>query len=166
MAETIEEYKKRILGYVQGKNPMEVLETTVNRIETLVKGAPLEQVQKKEDGKWSAAEVLAHYAESEIVTSYRLRMILSVNGVEIQAYDQNLWVNNAGYLIANPELALNLFSQLRKSNVELLNALPKEQWENYGMHSERGKESVHDLARMISGHDLNHLTQLERLMQK
>lgn len=165
MAETVEEYKKRLLGYIQGKNPLEILETTPTRIEGLIREASAEQLQKKEEGKWSAAEILAHYAEGEIVTSFRFRMILAVNAVDIPAYDQNLWVGNAGYLIAKPELALNLFKQLRKANLELLNSLRKEQWENYGIHSERGKESVHDLVRMVAGHDMNHFSQFERAIK-
>ena len=165
MAETTEEYIKRLLGYVQEKNPLEVLETTVPRIEALMSGATPDRLQKKEDGKWSAAQILAHYAEGEIVTSFRFRMILSVNGVDIPAYDQNLWVKNAGYLIENPELALNLFKQLRKANLKLLNSLQKEQWENYGIHSERGKESVGHLVRMVAGHDLNHFSQFEKAVK-
>jgi hypothetical protein len=92
-------------------------------------------------------------------------MILSVNTVPIQAYDQDLWVNNAGYLIAKPELARGVFRELRTCNLALLNSLRPEQWDNYGMHSERGKESVRDLVRMISGHDLNHLKQLEATLK-
>ncbi len=165
MAETIEDYKKRILGYAQGRDPMEILEMTVPRIEALVRSASSEKLQKKEDGKWSAAEILAHYAEGEIVFSYRIRMILSVNAVDIPAYDQNLWVANAGYLIAQPELALETFKHLRQANLALLQSLRKEQWENYGVHSERGKESIHDTVRIYSGHDLNHLSQFEKIMK-
>jgi hypothetical protein len=165
MTETMDDYKKRLLGYVQGRNPMEVIEMTVPRIEALVSSASAEKLQKKEDGKWSAAEILAHYAEGEMVTSNRLRMVLAVNGTDIQAYDQNLWVGNARYLIEKPELALEVFKVLRNANIALLQSLNKEQWQNYGIHSERGKESVTDMVRMISGHDLNHLSQFERLMK-
>jgi hypothetical protein len=165
MPETIEQYKERILGYVRDGNPLEILKNTVEKIETLVRGASADKLQEKKNGKWSAAQILAHYAEGEIVVAYRLRMILSVNTVPIQAYDQDLWVNNAGYLIAKPELARGVFRELRTCNLALLNSLGPEQWDNYGMHSERGKESVRDLVRMISGHDLNHLKQLEATLK-
>ena len=35
--------------------------------------------------------------------------------------------------------------------------------ENYGQHSERGKETVEHLMRMMAGHDLNHLHQMEKI---
>ncbi len=165
MTETIEQYKKRILGYVEKEEPLEILKTTVQRIETLLNGASTERLQEKEDGKWSVAEILAHYTEGEIVFSYRIRMILSSNAVSIQAYDQDIFMKNAAYLIAKPAMALALFRNLRKTNLELLNSLRPEQWENYGVHSERGKESISDLVRMYAGHDLNHLKQMERIQR-
>jgi hypothetical protein len=45
----------------------------------------------------------------------------------------------------------------------MLKALPKELWENYGMHQERGKESIAHIVRIYAGHDLNHLGQMERI---
>lgn len=165
MPETPEEYKQRLLGYVRDGNPLEILASTVEKIENLVRRASADKLQEKKDGKWSAAQILAHYAEGEIVVAYRLRMILSENKVPIQAYDQNVWVGNAGYLIVRPEVARGVFRELRTCNLALLNALRPEQWDNYGMHSERGKESVRDLVRMISGHDLNHLKQLEATLK-
>jgi len=45
----------------------------------------------------------------------------------------------------------------------MLKALPKNLWENYGMHQERGKETIAHLVRMFAGHDLNHLAQVEKI---
>jgi hypothetical protein len=47
----------------------------------------------------------------------------------------------------------------------MLQALPKELWENYGMHQERGKESIAHIVRMNAGHDLNHLGQMEKIVE-
>jgi hypothetical protein len=33
------------------------------------------------------------------------------------------------------------------------------------MHSERGQESLEQIVRMIAGHDLNHLQQIERIVK-
>jgi hypothetical protein len=32
------------------------------------------------------------------------------------------------------------------------------------MHSERGQESIEHIARMMAGHDVNHLQQIERIL--
>lgn len=164
--ETIEQYKQRILGYVKpSEEPLEILKSTVGRIEAALNGTSPERLQEKKDGKWSAAEILAHYAEGEIVFGYRIRIVLSSNGVPIQSYDQNVFMQNAKYLVARPDMALALLRNLRRTNVEFLKSLTPEQWDIYGIHSERGKETIRDIVRLYAGHDLNHLQQLERLQQ-
>jgi hypothetical protein len=47
----------------------------------------------------------------------------------------------------------------------LLKSVPRKLWENYGMHSERGKESVSRVVSMVAGHDLNHLRQIESILK-
>jgi hypothetical protein len=164
MSETIEQYKERILGYVNpAEEPLEILKSNIGRIESALSGISPERLQEKKDEKWSAAEILAHLAEGEIVFGYRIRIVLSSNGIPIQAYDQNIFMQNAKYLVTRPEMALTLLRNLRRTNVELLKSLTSEQWDNYGIHSERGKESIRDIVRLYAGHDLNHLQQLERL---
>jgi hypothetical protein len=51
MPETIEQYKERILGYVRDGNPLEILKNTVEKIETLVRGASADKLQEKKNGK-------------------------------------------------------------------------------------------------------------------
>jgi hypothetical protein len=163
MNETPQEYASRILGNVYGTDPIEILESSSSRLETLVS-----KIQKQETrntpATWSASEILAHLAESEIVYGYRIRKALNASGTAIEATDQNVWVNNAVYLQKNPQLALTLFQILRKVNIVFLKSLTPQQMENFGMHSERGKESIAQMARMIAGHDINHLQQMEKLL--
>ena len=40
-----------------------------------------------------------------------------------------------------------------------------EQWQQYGMHSERGRETIEQIVRLTAGHDLNHLKQIERILR-
>ena len=55
---------------------------------------------------------------------------------------------------------------LRENNLAMLKEIPKETWDNYGMHLERGKESIAHLARMFAGHDTNHVLQVEGLVRQ
>ena len=52
---------------------------------------------------------------------------------------------------------------LRENNLGMLKALPPASWDNYGMHAERGKETIAHLARMFAGHDTNHIRQIEAI---
>lgn len=55
---------------------------------------------------------------------------------------------------------------LRARNLALLKRLPKNLWENYGVHQERGKESVARIVRLYAGHDLNHVAQVEKIAKR
>jgi hypothetical protein len=58
-----------------------------------------------------------------------------------------------------------LFRVMRASNVSLLDSVPRRLWRNYGVHEERGKESISRLVLLVAGHDLNHLMQVEELLK-
>jgi hypothetical protein len=163
--ETPSEYTRRILSYVEGKDPFAVLETTPDRLRTIVRATPPATLRRQPaPGKWSPAQIIAHLADSEIVASYRIRMILAHNGVDIQAFDQDEWAANLAYEAADPEESVDLFDATRVANLRLLRRVDPRLHENYGLHAERGRETVSHLIRLYAGHDLNHLGQIERLL--
>ncbi len=167
MRETPKQYTKRILGHVEGQHPIKVQAATPRKLERLVKGVSRKRLAKRPaPGKWSVAEILAHLSETELVGGYRIRTILGKNGTPIQAFDQDDWAKAGNYARRNPTESLALFSALRKANLALLASLRPAQWKQFGMHSERGKESVDKIARMFAGHDLNHLGQIERILAR
>ena len=45
-----------------------------------------------------------------------------------------------------------------------MKSVPKNLLGHYGMHAERGKETVSHLINMVAGHDLNHLRQIESIV--
>jgi DinB superfamily len=162
MSETAQQYTQRILNHLGTMDPIDVMESTILRLEALVLAMERKELQNKPSpDKWSATEILTHLAESEIVYGYRIRKALNATGQPIEATDQKVWVKNAGYLQSDPHLALSLFQVLRRANISVLRSLKSEQLEHFGIHSERGKESIAQMARMIAGHDINHLQQLE-----
>jgi hypothetical protein len=48
--------------------------------------------------------------------------------------------------------------------VRMLERLSKGEWERFGVHSERGRISVRDLARHMAGHDMNHVDQIRSIL--
>jgi len=163
MQETTEQYTARISGYVAGKNHLKVLQESSRRIERALKGKPTSQLTKTPAGKWSIGEILAHLAESEIVIAFRLRLVLGSNGTQVQAFDQNKWQENAGYLKKDPRKSFELFRNLRETNVALLKSLKPEQWDCFGIHQERGRENITRMVELYAGHDVNHVRQIESI---
>ena len=165
MQETPQQYSQRILGYLEGKKPLEILAATPRQIARLVKGVSRKKLsQRPASHKWSVTEILAHLADSELVTGFRVRLILGANGTPIQAFDQDAWATFSDYAKHDPVLSLEAFRITRERMVRLLKSLPRESWDSYGMHSERGKETVTRVVEMLAGHDVNHMMQIkERL---
>lgn len=52
------------------------------------------------------------------------------------------------------------FRETRQWNLELLAGLTEKEWSRYGIHCERGRESVRDMVLLYAGHDLNHAEQI------
>ena len=167
MAETAQQYTQRVLGYLEGKDLMGVLSSTPSELETLVRGVPREKLDAAPaPGKWSITMILAHIADTDIVQGYRIRLVLGANGIPIQGFDQDAWAVVGAYQAHDPAVSLSDFRVMRERTVRLLTGISAEQWNQYGMHSERGKETVRRIAEMMAGHDLNHLKQIRAILGK
>jgi DinB superfamily len=166
MQETSEQYTQRISGYVKGQDPLRVQRSTAARLKKIIGRLSRKRLQTRPaPGKWSIAEILAHLADAELVGSWRIRLVLTQNGVPIQAYDQNAWAETFQYRGRDPKVSLDTFRVLRASNLALLQSVPRKLWQNYGVHEERGNESIARLVEMFAGHDLNHLRQVESIVK-
>ena len=165
MNETAQQYIQRITAHVEGKQPLAVQAATSKKLERLIMGVPTSKLRKRPVAeKWSVREIVAHLADAEIVTGFRLRMILGAPGAFIAAYDQDSWVTSGHYDKRDPRKSVAQFRVVREANLALLNSLTREQWKHHGMHSERGQETIEHIVRMTAGHDMNHLRQIERIL--
>ena len=165
MNETVQQYTKRILAHTQGLDSLKVQAATPKKLDRLVKGVTTAKLRKRPaPEKWAVAEILAHLADTEIVVGWRMRSILGAPGTAVQAYDQNAWNASLHYDKRDPRRDLVQHRVLREANLALLKTLTPAQWKQFGMHSERGQESIERIVKMVAGHDLNHLQQIERIL--
>jgi DinB superfamily len=165
MAESAAQYIDRILSNVAGEDPWAVLSSTPTRLRELVEGKSDAAIGRRASpDRWSVREILAHLADAELVTSWRMRSILASNGAMLQAYDQNAFARVFNYGDAPVSGSLDLFETNRRANLRLLRSVDPALLENFGTHAERGRESIAHLIRLNAGHDLNHLKQIEPLL--
>jgi hypothetical protein len=165
MKETPQQYMNRILGYTEGKQSLTVQAATAAKLERLLEGVPASELRKRPAAdKWSVSEIVAHLSDAEIVTGFRMRLILGAPGAPISAYDQDSWLTSGHYEKRDPRKSVEQFRVLREANLALLESLTPGQWKHYGMHSERGQETIELMVRMAAGHDINHLRQVERIL--
>lgn len=167
MKETPQQYIERVLGYLEGKKPLEILAATPRQVARLVKGVSKKKLgERPAPDKWSVIEILAHLADTDLVQGFRVRLILGAPGTPVQGFDQDAWAKVGEYAKQDPALSLEAFRLTRERTVRLLKALPRSAWESWGMHSERGKETVTRVTEMMAGHDINHLKQIKAILGK
>jgi uncharacterized damage-inducible protein DinB len=155
-------YVDRILSILGEHDPIEVLQHTPLRLEELLQGfTPADHSLSYGPAKWSVREILAHLADVELSHAFRFRQTLAESEPVLQPFDQELWAKR--YRRADPALAVATFRAVRSWNLALLATLDLEGWLKEAFHPERGMVSLDLMVRMLAGHDLNHLGQLESI---
>lgn len=165
MQETPQEYRQRVIGYTEGKDPIKLQANALKKLEKLLKGASAAKLKKRPaPDKWSVSEIVAHMADTEIVGGFRIRLVLGAPGTPVAGFDQDAWVTALHYEKRDVRKSFEQFRALREANLALLRSLTPEQCKQFGVHSERGEESVETMVRMFAGHDINHIRQIERIL--
>ncbi len=150
--------------FIEGKNPVDVIENTSRRLSEIVTklstGSNLEW--RPAPGKWNAREILCHLADCEIAFAFRLRQTLAETNHVMQPFDQEKWAGMYGGLSARA--ALSAFSSLREWDLALIQHTPAEAMAKKCNHPERGDMTFRTIVETMAGHDLNHLTQLDAIV--
>jgi hypothetical protein len=114
-------------------------------------------------GKWSAAEIVHHLADSESTSAQRLRKLLVEEHAVIQGYDQEAWAARLRYNERELAPALEAFRAARATTAQLLPGLSDADWAREGWHTESGRYSPEAWLRIYAVHAHNHAAQIRRL---
>ncbi|MGZ8391347.1 MAG: DinB family protein [Gemmatimonadales bacterium] len=158
-------YVRALLDVLGSRDPVEVLDQLLPWLAERIRGLDDSALRRPEaPGKWSVIEVIQHLADSDLVFSYRLKMMLTEDRPPLQGYDQNRWAGVLRYREVPLELALDQLRGVRAANLHVLKVLSPSQLERVGLHAERGTESAGFLLRLIGAHDLVHRRQINRIL--
>lgn len=162
-----DQYQARLNAYVNDKDPLAMQASTVATIYGLVANAAKQDLLRRPaPGKWSVAEIVAHLAEDELVTSWRYRQMIENPGCALASFDPDQWCRLGNYASWKFADALQMFRLLREANLRMLQNLTGADWNAFGVHAERGQINVRDLARHMAGHDMNHVDQIRSIISK
>ncbi len=156
------EYQRELLALLGGRDPVEVMAQTPVVIRRLAASLSAEVLTTRpEPAEWSAAEVLGHIWDAELVVSFRGRSILGQDEPALMGYDQDAWA-----LLPRPPfpVMVDAFEAVRAANLHLARSIPAADWDRVGVHSERGRLSFRLLLQEIAGHDIAHLRQFEQTL--
>jgi len=159
------EYLARIRQHAQAGEPLSLQKETPGTLAELIAKASDEQLRTRPGkDRWSVGEILAHLAEDEFATAWRYRQMVEHSGIDLAGFDQDLWARLGDYASRVPQESLELFRLLRNANLQFLAQLTPEQWGAFGIHAERGRITVKDLAIHMAGHDTNHIEQIRKIL--
>ena len=116
-------------------------------------------------GKWSAAEIVHHLADSETQSAIRLRKLLVEPHPVIQGYDQDVWAEKLRYQQRPIEPALAAFKAARETTAQLLESMTEEEWRHLGWHSEAGSYYAERWLEIYAEHAHGHASQIRRLRE-
>ncbi|HYR76495.1 MAG TPA: DinB family protein [Pyrinomonadaceae bacterium] len=116
-------------------------------------------------GKWSAAEIVHHLADSETTSAIRLRRLLVEDNPLIQGYDQDAFAARLNYNKRDMGPALDAFRSARATTAQLLDSMSDDDWRREGTHSESGSYTAEDWLAIYAAHAHNHASQIGRLRE-
>jgi hypothetical protein len=117
-------------------------------------------------GKWSAAEIVHHLADSETVSSIRVRRLLAEDRPVIHGYDQESYAVRMRYNERELTPALELFRAVRSATVPILKSMSDDDWARTGWHTESGLYSAERWLEIYAAHAHDHADQIRRLRDR
>ena len=152
-------------SYLGDHNAREVLDATAGRLADLMKRlGPSGLECSLAPGKWPARAIICHLADCEVAFAFRLRQALAEPYHTIQPFDQDAWARPYPSLPA--PAAWGAFSSLRRWNIALLDTASNADLSKRLTHPERGEMTFQVVIETMAGHDLNHLSQIEKIVSQ
>ncbi|AIQ13611.1 DinB family protein [Paenibacillus durus] len=107
--------------------------------------------------KWSIKQLLGHLTDSDRIFAYRVLRISRGDQTPLPGYDENDFVNAAGFDSYSLEELTRQFKASRQSTLALIAAIPEEAW------TRKGSSNGHPItaraqACLLIGHELHHLS--------
>lgn len=151
---------ERVIGMLGDLDPVMVLNATPLRVGSVIEGLlPGDEERRSGPGARDIRHILAHLADVELVTGVELRRVLSAPGSLLHPLDPGSLATR--YAQLEPSLAAEAFRGLRAWNLGLLATLGLDDWLAEGVHPQRGRESVDLMVRLLAGHDIEQLMELD-----
>jgi hypothetical protein len=126
-------------------------------------GVPAEALPwRPAPGKWSAHEVVCHCADSETISSTRIRFLLGEDDPTIVAYDQDRWAQRFDYHALPLEASLRQVEAVRAWTALLIRRLPESAWSRAGTHTESGRYTAEQWLQIYAEHLEVHARQIAR----
>ncbi len=150
-------YYESYINKVTNNDVISFLEEQLNRLVSLFTSIPPgKEKYSYAEGKWSIKEVLGHLTDTERIFAYRALCISRGEKKPLPGYEQNDYVECAGFNDWPLNDIINEFKLLRESNILLFKNFKEDTLVNLGIASEN-PVTVRAVLFIIAGHTEHHL---------
>ncbi|GMW01787.1 MAG: hypothetical protein AMXMBFR84_29240 [Candidatus Hydrogenedentota bacterium] len=112
-------------------------------------------------GKWSVRQILAHLADDEVVSLWRVCRAAAEPGSLVHGFNENAWAAKLHYTERPMPTAKVLFAANRAQMIEFLQLLSPTVLDHTIHHSERGEMTLKSFLESVVWHTWHHLEQID-----
>ncbi|RXP56608.1 DinB family protein [Lutibacter sp. HS1-25] len=154
------EYAPFYKNYIKALGFANLFEILVSSKEDLLKTlqniSEEKQLYQYDEDKWTIKELVQHIIDAERVLSYRALRFSRNDATDLQAFDEDWYVENSNGNQRDFTELLTEFEQVRNSNISLFKSFTEEMFTLSG--SINGSDmTVRALGFIIAGHQIHHL---------
>jgi hypothetical protein len=143
-----------------------VLEGQLEEMLALLHGVTEEQGNTRHPPyTWSVKEVIGHITDAERVFGYRALCFARQDPTPLPGFDENAYVQSAGFDAYRLRDLVAEFEFLRRSHLCFFRGLPSAAWQRRGV-ANGNPVSVRALAYILAGHARHHGTILRQRLQR
>lgn len=163
MASPIARWKENPYGYALGhRDVIDALGASPELLKAVAERMTPEQFARSyAPGKWTAAQLFTHLAQTEAAFGLRVRMAVTTPGYVVQPFDQDAWLLREP--VPNGPDAFRAYYAIRQFNLPLFRSLTPDERALALHHPERGAIHVEWILEMLAGHELHHLRHFETI---
>lgn len=137
-------------------------------LEAVLAGVEQQRAQQATDGPdgWSVLEVVCHLNDFEQIFFDRAKSMIETDRPNYPPYDPNVRVQEHNY--AGQQLAEQLasFRARRAEFAAFVRALPPDAWQRTGVHASYGEMNMVELVIKTTLHDVNHIDQILKALNR
>ena len=149
---------------------IEAIRSLPSQLREKVSGLSAEQLTTPyHAGEWTIAQNIHHLADTHMVCIRRFKLILTSPQFQFMSYDVNAIAEYPDAKDADIEHSLKILEGLQARWAVLLENLSEDEWRRSGSFApgtDRPPASLEDLARIYAQHGLNHLDQIQAVMDR
>jgi hypothetical protein len=152
------------------KRVLLVLGRTARRIATITRGVEDSRLKKEPDpGSWSVAEILSHLRACADVWGKSIEAMISMENPVLRYVSPRSWIRKTDYAEKDFHMSLRAFASQRTALLKTLRPLAANAWSRVGTFTGTTKgrhQTVFDYALRLAEHELGHIGQMERAMDR